>query len=506
MAAVGKLNVQITAGTRGLSRGLARSTRLVQGFAGGGAKMLGGLTGAFGKLSGLAGIAGVTLSLGGAVAALRSGANSVDDLAKASKKLFGSGATGGLAGLRLAATESGASVEELDKGVGKMLDTISAAGAGEKTSIKALSALGLDFEQLQRLRPEDRLGAIADRLKNVQDAGDKIRIARDIFGRSGEQLIPLLNEGSAAIAKARAEVQLYGQSLTAVDAAKVEESNDALAKLRQSGKGVLMQLSVQFAPVLTEISNKLLGMIADAGGVGQAVHNAFTQAVEFAGNFLDKLQELRLGWLKLKSTVLDVGARMSKTLFNTGRSDGAAEEAELQRRAAMVPEDKREEFIRRAREAGGFQDERMHFGRIGEGMAEEAASTDAEIARIEGERSRGESLGSKFKDFVYSAQNSALERAQNSLLDGEKEVTGELEDQTEERKKQREIARGTAAGVNTGLMGIGGPAAMFEQAAARADAASRAKEKAGKGDLSETNGILKNIDKKLAAGVPTVFA
>lgn len=494
-AKVGKLNVQLTAGTRGLSRGLKRGQSLISGFAGSGTRMLGGLTGAFGKLSGLAGIAGVTLSIGGAVVAIKKGADAVDDLAKKSKRLFGKGDTGALAGIRLAAEENGASAETADKAMGKLLDTISAAGNKEPGAVKALKAIGLSAKELLALRPEERFGVVADKIRQLSDSGDQIRVARDIFGKAGEELIPMLQQGSKAIRQATQEMREYGHAVSALDASKVESVNDNIGKLKKIGQGITMQLAVQLAPLVEDVTIRLLDMIHASGGVGKAVENAFNQGVDFAANFLTAVEDLQIGWLNLKKTVYEVARDLANGIFNLGREGGGTAdsmEKELERRAQMMAPDKREEFKRRAREAGGFGDERVHFGRVGEAFGEQAAGVDQEIKDIERRRKEKGTLGARFKEYVYEAQTSAVERAQNRLLENEEAITGELKAQKDLREQQ--AGQGRAA-----LTAFNGPVA--EWAAMEQASAHISRRDSGGKESGETNRILTNIHNTLRGGV-----
>ena len=504
MANVGRLNVQITAGNRGLARGLASSSSMIRGFAGTGSKLLGGLTGGFGRLAGLAGIGGIGAAMGGAVLGLRHGADAVDALSTSSKKLFGNkGATGALAGIRTAAEEAGVEADVAEKGIAKMLETISKANQGDKGAVEALSAVGLSARELMQVRPEDRLLSVADALGRVGDAGDKINFARGIFGKGGADMIPLFNEGSKAIRNATAEMELFGHSISTVDAAKVDAAGDMMGKLKKIAEGVTMQFAVQFAPLIEEIGIRLIGLIENSNGVGAAVQNAFGQGVEFAAGFLDKLEDLEVGWLKLKGTALNVAASIAESILKItddgGKTAAYVAEKELQKRAQYMAPDKREEFIKRAREAGGFQDERVHLGRVAEGLRAGSDGAQSEIDAVNKRRQEKGTLGARFKDFVYTAQTGALERAQNNLLDNETAITGELEDQ---KKLRDDSAKAEAGQGRAGLMAFSGP--VFNAAAATAHTA-RAEKSAGAGS-GETNNILRDIHGTLRGGVAAVYA
>lgn len=518
MAKVGKLNVQLTASSRGLARGLGHGTRLIRGFAATNTMLIGGLTGTFGKLAGIVGIGGVGAAMAGATVALKKGADAVDNLAKQSQKLLGTRNTGALAGIRHAADDAGVPVASLEKGMEKLADTLVKAGRGEKASVEAFKRIGLSARELKRLRPEEQLGLVADRLGALGDTGEKISFARGIFGRSGADLVGLFDAGSEGIAAATEEMRLFGFAIKDVDAFGVEAANDAIGKLKKIGEGVAMQFAVQFAPVIEAVTMKLVDLIKASNGVGAAVENAFNQGIEFTAGFLDKVEDLRMSWLRLRKTVYETAAAMARGIFGAGRAGGseAEREAELQKRAAMVPEHRREEFIRRAREAGGFQDERVHFGRVGDAFAEQASEVDTQISEAEKSRREKGSLGSRFKDFIYEAQTSALERAENALLEQEQKITDEMREQKQLREQ--------SAGLDTGFIAFGGPVFQADEVRAKSDAARAAlgsdsvidgasipgergkRQEAGAVGNGEVVTVLNRIDSKLGRGVPVVYA
>ena len=91
-----------------------------------------------------------------------------------------------------------------------MASTIFDAEMGLVGAEDALAALGLTAEELKGLSPETQFQIIADKLGAVDDASTKAAIAQDIFGRSGAELIPLMNEGAEGMAALRQEARDLG--------------------------------------------------------------------------------------------------------------------------------------------------------------------------------------------------------------------------------------------------------------------------------------------------------
>ena len=466
---VGKLAVVITAGTSGLSAGLRRGTTAIDKFVGTsgkaamflGTKVRPGInaTGAaFAAMGAAASASAIATAL-----AIKGGADRIDDLADSSKRLLGNnGATGALAGLRFAAEEAGVEAGGLDKGLGKLLDTISRANRGDKGAIQAFQRIGLDAQKLQQLRPEDRMIAVADALGRVSDAGDKISLSKGIFGKAGEGLVPLFNEGGDAIRAATKDMELFGHAINGLDAEKVGTMNDQIGRLKLAWEGVTMQLAVQFAPLVTDISERLMGLIENTGGVGKATDKAFGAAVNFTRDALDAAEELNIGWLKFKRTLSGILIILNDiSSIVTKPAEKVAEWLqgdETERRLQMIAPGKREEFKRRLEEAGGFQSEGLNFRG---GLMDENRAIQQEIADAEKRRAEKGSLGDRFVAWEQAAQTKGaasaaakLEEMADKRLSAESAVTKELEKQTAEKREQQRMEAGGQG--KFGLMAFNG--------------------------------------------------
>lgn len=143
-------------------------------------------------------------------------------------------ATDALQELAYAAGQSGTDMESLEKSIGKMQRTIADAQNGSLSASDALNQLGLSASQLAALSGEDQIGAIADKIASIQDPAQRTAAAMSIFGKSGAQLLPLLNEGASGIAKMRAEAHRLGLVLDQEAIRNAAVLDDNIARLSMS--------------------------------------------------------------------------------------------------------------------------------------------------------------------------------------------------------------------------------------------------------------------------------
>ena len=526
---VGKLNVLLTASSRGLNTGLNRASASVRRFSRSASTSLAGFAKmGLGNFKSLA--LGAGLSAAGIGLAFRSSAMRIDEVAKASRKLLGNqGATGALEGIRLAANEAGIDTEKLNTGMRKLLDTMGRAKAGDKGAIAAFERLGISARELQTLRPENALARIGDAVKEIPELEAKVAALGGVFGtRQGGDLVNLFATGGQAIRDAQAQVEKFGKSLTALESARVEQMNDSWGRTKLALSGLFDQLTVRLAPIVTSVNEKFLGMIDRLGGVGEASETTFNYLVEGVATAADSVESADIAWLKFKRTVtgvsiilVDIVSGMEKIaklspLAATERfikkftGDGGGDpEAELERRAQMVAPKKREEFKRLARESGGFGDERVN---IRKGLEDENAEIQAAIADREKRRNTKGSAGDRFKRFVFEATQQADQTNAAAKLDTMAGERGDEEQKTldilEKQKKVIDEMSGTLAGRDQGLTAFGGPASAFEDANRKSLAMQQKMAETEKGGKSgsRSENLLEQINSKLGRGVPAVYS
>ncbi|HTE42407.1 MAG TPA: hypothetical protein VK629_16410 [Steroidobacteraceae bacterium] len=142
-----------------------------------------------------------------------------------------------LSRMKYVAEQSDVSFESLSIGIKKMQDNISNAARGMKPSVEALAAINIEAGKLKGIGLQEQLGLIADRFKRVTDAEDRTRIAMDLFGKSGADLIPMLMRGRAGINDFAAEADRLGITLDDRATAAIDRNAKAWDRFWRSVKG-----------------------------------------------------------------------------------------------------------------------------------------------------------------------------------------------------------------------------------------------------------------------------
>lgn len=145
---------------------------------------------AIGKASGVLGGLGIGLS---AAAALNFGKqilNDADALVKLSEKTGTS--IEWLQKFQIAGDDAGNTVEEITGSIVAMQDRLA---SGDASMIGALRTLHLSLTDLRKLSPEQQFVAMSDAIRKIQDPAQRVKLAMDLFGRSGATVLPTLVHG-----------------------------------------------------------------------------------------------------------------------------------------------------------------------------------------------------------------------------------------------------------------------------------------------------------------------
>lgn len=160
-----------------------------------------------------------------------------------------------LSELRFAAEQSGSSLEVFEKAIKSSQRSIVDLGRGLSTQKDAFDSIGLTFKDLDGLSPEDQFTLIADRVGKVEDPTKKAAAAMQIFGRAGQQLIPLLTGGEQSIAALREEASALGLTVDNEATQAAAALGDAFNVLKSQIRVIAFNIGSALAPQLESTLN-----------------------------------------------------------------------------------------------------------------------------------------------------------------------------------------------------------------------------------------------------------
>ena len=161
-----------------------------------------------------------------------------------------------------AASLADVSNEQLQKGFVKLQDVGLKAARGDKAQRSLLRSIGIDPKTAKgEIKNADTLFMeVAGKIKALQDAGQggkAVNLAKEIFGKQGAELMPLLLAGKDGLKDLRLEAHKLGIVLSEEDGKASEEFNDSFSRMGAAFKGWGFTIGKLVLPHVTKLVTKI---------------------------------------------------------------------------------------------------------------------------------------------------------------------------------------------------------------------------------------------------------
>ncbi len=191
------------------------------------------------------------------------------------------------------------SVETMTKSMGKNIKSMAAAHNGTKLAVEAYKKLGISVtDSSGQLRDSETVYWEAiDALGKIPNETERDAIAFQLFGKSAQELNPLIEQGSAGMAELTDEAKRMGAVLSDETLEQLGRFDDSIQRLKAGGAAAKNALGTVLLPQLQ--------LLADDG-------------VNLLGEFTKGLVEADGDWAKISevmsSTVQDLASSLLSTL------------------------------------------------------------------------------------------------------------------------------------------------------------------------------------------------
>lgn len=246
--------------------------------------------------AGVAAFTAIGTAIGGATTALISNAKETaayaDNIDKMSQKMGFS--TDAFQEWDFIMQHSGSSIEAVKGSILKLDKAL-------ESDTDAWEKLGLSQEQLLNMSSEEKFEATVKALQGVTDETEKAALAQDVFGKSYQEMMPLLNSSAEDVEAMKQQVHDLG-GVMSEDAVKAgAQFQDSLQNLKTALTGAKNNLMGEFLPSLSVVMDGLSALFSgDESGIGQ-----IKQGIE---DFAAKLNE------KLPTVIQTVGSILTSVI------------------------------------------------------------------------------------------------------------------------------------------------------------------------------------------------
>lgn len=154
----------------------------------------------------------------------------------------------------------GVSAESFSAALVKLTKSMSDTAQGTGEAQKGFAALGISVKNVDGTLKSNLtvLNEVATKFAGYRDGAEKTALAVNIFGRSGADLIPILNRGADGINELREEAERLGIAFSDEASNAAGDFNDTLTRLNAVKKGLANRIAQQLLPTLVNLSQKFL--------------------------------------------------------------------------------------------------------------------------------------------------------------------------------------------------------------------------------------------------------
>jgi hypothetical protein len=200
------------------------------------------------------------------------------------------------------------SLEKMQIRLGQVAET------GEGKAAKALKSFGLSADELITKDPVETFHKLVGVLEGIKNPAERAAVAVDLFGKSGAGMLNIVVQGSDALAEMEKEADLLGATINDLDAAKIDEADDALTRVWASLGGVGKALAIEVAPWLTHVANLIVDYAKEGVNANSLVSQAFGGVATAVGYAADSIQVIEAAWYAAEGGIISGAVLILKAM------------------------------------------------------------------------------------------------------------------------------------------------------------------------------------------------
>lgn len=154
----------------------------------------------------------------------------------------------GLQRLSFIALQTSGDLGSISSAVNRMQKSLVLAGEGSREAAAALDRLGIPLAAFQNLAPDQQFEKVAQAIASISDPAERTTTAIALFGKSGAELLPVLQQTGEALGEVDAKFQAIGGPISAASVDAVDNLGDAFGTTALAAKSLGVELLALIAP------------------------------------------------------------------------------------------------------------------------------------------------------------------------------------------------------------------------------------------------------------------
>jgi FtsZ-binding cell division protein ZapB len=168
---------------------------------------------------------------------------------------------------------AGVEIEAVTRAVEGLIRRLPSLERGSEISSSQLAKLGLTFEDLKKMSPDELVDVLITRLAGLGDTLERNAIASALFGRSWEDIAPILSLGARGIEEAKKEAHELRLVLDSKAIQKAIQFRIQIDRLKGVIDYTFKSIGMAFMPVIEKLSKIFLKLLTPLRKIAEWFEN-----------------------------------------------------------------------------------------------------------------------------------------------------------------------------------------------------------------------------------------
>lgn len=211
--------------------------------------------------------------------------------------------------------QNGMDAEKLQVGLKTLTSQMDAAQGGSKKATEAFGKLGLAWEDGNgKLKSqEEMMNEAIYALANMENGTEKARLATELFGKAGIEMMPMLNNGAQGIDDLKNRAHELGLVMSDEAVTSGVVLGDTLDDVKKSFGAIVTKIGTEVMPIIQSLLEWVLANMPQIQAVFGAVFSVISTVVGYAGEAIQTL----IGWFSELSTQAQTDGSQMNEVWNS---------------------------------------------------------------------------------------------------------------------------------------------------------------------------------------------
>ena len=237
-------------------------------------------------------VTGTTAAVGGMVKFAEKTASTADNIDKMSQKM-GLSRTA-FQELDFILSQSGADINSFGTGMKSLLSNMDKVSEGNKTATANFEALGISVQNTDgSLRnQEDVMWDTIKAFQGMKDSAEKSRLAQELFGKQGQELMPLLNGEAGSLEEMKEKAHELGLVMSDETIDAGVKLTDTMDQLKRGFGAIVTQIGAKLIPIVQKGAEKFIEFLPAIRNVASNAREALAPAFNFVSNAVNVVKDV----------------------------------------------------------------------------------------------------------------------------------------------------------------------------------------------------------------------